>query len=806
MGLRIGRVASLDRRTRWLRMGLTPLLGVSLVAFLVVGFSRSTGQRVVRPVLSTDVAWFANDRTGEVSLVDGPSRVQIAKLSLAARDSSLEVIQAGSSAYMLNRTDGTLSRVDGATLQLGPPLRIGQTNDSPQVLTDGRTLWIIQGTPAVVERVDATHPSLVFSEQTEPGPLGSAVLTSKGVLWVTAGDVLRSFTRRGQASSARVPQLADARLSLVQDRPVLIDRLHGRVAMIDPARGALRTPSCSNLPTDQNEQFGTSDPDFPLLLAALPLTHALAVTDLHLKSCPDRDIGLEGGSSRDDLGAPVEHDGWAYVPDYTLHSVLVVRLSPSGAASQRTLQVNNIASDTHFDLAPSREIGVWYDDGKGDSGYIDPTQSTATPIVTGQGQAETENQTLPPVAGSSAAPGNDASGTPPTSTGASTTIAGPPNRGTSTVPSGAAEFTFTPAAPTVNQAVRFSDLTSGPVSAVSWVFPGGSPSTSTAASPSVQWTTPGTYTVTLSVTVRGRTLTQQHLVTVQAAAVSVPQPQFSWSPSQPVQGRPITFTDTTVGTHTAVDWTFDQGSPATSTASSPSVTWAAPGTYTVTLVASNGTASAPSQQQITVQPDVCNTQATYTMTANPTAGQPVIFTDTSKLTGHTSSWTFQGGSPTTSSAPQVAVTWSTAGTFAVTLDISSGQCPSISSGPRPLTVAGLPDLTYAKTYYALIGPPTCQISVTGDFNRVTGLFTFTARISPTCPTLTGPQNLYGVAMYVEDAQNHGPVASPGSGGARPLSPPTVLTTAGSTIISASSVPGGLAAARFICVGSGLQCA
>ncbi|WP_185965562.1 LamG-like jellyroll fold domain-containing protein [Flavobacterium zepuense] len=59
-------------------------------------------------------------------------------------------------------------------------------------------------------------------------------------------------------------------------------------------------------------------------------------------------------------------------------------------------------------------------------------------------------------------------------------------------------------------------------------------------------------------------------------------------------GQSVTFTDMSTHNPTAWQWTFEGGTPATSTEESPVVTYAAPGTYDVTLVASNaaGTAAA----------------------------------------------------------------------------------------------------------------------------------------------------------------------------------------------------------------------
>ncbi len=53
-------------------------------------------------------------------------------------------------------------------------------------------------------------------------------------------------------------------------------------------------------------------------------------------------------------------------------------------------------------------------------------------------------------------------------------------------------------------------------------------------------------------------------------------------------GNAVTFTnESELGTSGSVSWTFEGGTPATSTANAPVVTYAAPGTYSVSLVATN---------------------------------------------------------------------------------------------------------------------------------------------------------------------------------------------------------------------------
>lgn len=58
-------------------------------------------------------------------------------------------------------------------------------------------------------------------------------------------------------------------------------------------------------------------------------------------------------------------------------------------------------------------------------------------------------------------------------------------------------------------------------------------------------------------------------------------------PGSTVIGASVTFTDESFGLPTSWAWTFEDGTPATSTDQNPSVSWATAGTFEVTLIASN---------------------------------------------------------------------------------------------------------------------------------------------------------------------------------------------------------------------------
>ncbi|AOC96990.1 D-alanyl-D-alanine carboxypeptidase precursor [Flavobacterium anhuiense] len=152
-----------------------------------------------------------------------------------------------------------------------------------------------------------------------------------------------------------------------------------------------------------------------------------------------------------------------------------------------------------------------------------------------------------------------------------------------------ASFTPTAAAVCEGQTVAYTS-TSANATSYSWSFPGGTPSTSTAANPVVTYSTAGTYDASLTATnaIGSDTKTITGLVTVNPAATVVAG--FTAPLTELAIGESITLTNTSTGA-TAYAWTFPNGSPSASTAANPSVSFTAAGSKTVTLVASNACGS-----------------------------------------------------------------------------------------------------------------------------------------------------------------------------------------------------------------------
>jgi hypothetical protein len=108
----------------------------------------------------------------------------------------------------------------------------------------------------------------------------------------------------------------------------------------------------------------------------------------------------------------------------------------------------------------------------------------------------------------------------------------------------------------------------------------------------------GTYTVTA--TVNGCSSDP-----VQTNVVVNPLPSSSFSPLTASQGIAKTFTPATAGA--AYNWTFQSGSPSSSSAESPAVTWSGNGSYTVTLQVTAAGCSSNTSAQVVVSTPVVQT-------------------------------------------------------------------------------------------------------------------------------------------------------------------------------------------------------
>jgi PKD repeat protein len=225
--------------------------------------------------------------------------------------------------------------------------------------------------------------------------------------------------------------------------------------------------------------------------------------------------------------------------------------------------------------------------------------------------------------------------------------------------------------------VIFENTSSENATSWFWTFEGGEPATSTDENPTVIYLNPGTYDVTLVVTGSGGsdTLVRADYITVEGA----PSGSFTYSQVQ----NSVSFTNTTAGA-TTYTWTFGDGN--SSNEANPTHTYAADGIYTVILAATNDCGTTFVEQTVTIV-----TVPVAAFTFNGAIGcSPfiVLFDNTSSDNATSIEWTFEGGTPATSTEENPLVTWDAPGVYTVTL-VASNSAGS-STATASITVIGGP--------------------------------------------------------------------------------------------------------------------
>lgn len=227
-----------------------------------------------------------------------------------------------------------------------------------------------------------------------------------------------------------------------------------------------------------------------------------------------------------------------------------------------------------------------------------------------------------------------------------------------------AEFTATPTTGCAPLSVGFVDQSSTNTLSWSWSFPGGTPSSSIQQFPTVNYSMPGTYSVTLQVSNPAGTDVEvkTNYITVGAA----PTANYTFV----VNGATVAFTSTSTNPAGSgpLTYNWDFGDGNSSTQANPTHTYTAGGTFGVTLTVTNNCGSAIKVQSVNIPlAPVAGFSANNTTGCTPFT---VNFTNLS-VGANTYNWTFQGGTPGTSTAQNPSVVYATAGVFDVTLIVSN---------------------------------------------------------------------------------------------------------------------------------------
>lgn len=269
----------------------------------------------------------------------------------------------------------------------------------------------------------------------------------------------------------------------------------------------------------------------------------------------------------------------------------------------------------------------------------------------------------------------------------------------------------------VGDTVTFTNTTSGSVTSRQWTFNGGTPSSSTAMHPQVVYNTAGSYTVSL-ISTNGSgsdTITRTNHIIVN----SNPSVTLGGFSSVTTATAPFSLTGGTPtgGTYSGTGVSGGVFNPASAGA----------GTFTITYSFTNANGcSGSATSSITVT----NAPPTAAFSANDTTiceGDTVQFTDNSVGTVTSRSWTFTGGSPSSSTATNPQVTYASNGSYTVRLIASNGTVSDTITKTNHITVNTSPNVTLGA--FSAVTTATAPFALTGG--------------SPTGGTYSGPGVISG---------------------------------------------------------------
>lgn len=290
--------------------------------------------------------------------------------------------------------------------------------------------------------------------------------------------------------------------------------------------------------------------------------------------------------------------------------------------------------------------------------------------------------------------------------------------------------------------VNYSDLSLNDPDTWFWQFEGGSPSTSNEKNPTILYSTPGIYQVSLNVSNASGNNSKvvQQYIEVQQGPLSA----FTFNISNNVD---VQFNNTSQNSNT---YFWDFGDNGTSTSQNPQHTFPGGGSYTVKLISTNSCGSDTSEQIVLIPlaPEAA-------ISADVTSGcQPLVvhYTDLSTNNPTSWEWTFEGGTPGTSTLKSPIVTYNTPGTYDVKLVATNGSGSGQVTWTKKIKVNAFPNAAFTSSQVgqSLILNNTStdkvsQIWYFGDGNTSTdespthtystaGTFTVTLAVTNPCGT------------------------------------------------------------------------
>ena len=665
--------------------------------------------------LRDPTAWVASSLAGEILQVNGVTGEVLARLALSGAGDDVEVAQSGANAFALNRSKGEIAFVDGR-LQA-----VGARSPVPGVDRDSSLRTVDKFARLITSR--AIYPlDTISGAAGEPvslaSPLGSAVLEPSGALIGVAGSGLRVVTDTvvDVPGSVALVSVAGAR-----DRSYGVSAEPRQLREVK-SRGSLSTKRCL---TGDIAGALVSSQDAASTRAVVVATGSgvIAITETDTNTCQS----AAHEDLRGAVGTPVTYGNNAFVPLFRTGEVAVFRLDDAAlvrripvaqagnnfelfgkdgllwvndAGSDHALVINDGGIARRIDKTAGAPLatanGIGGGPRTGASGDALPVGTTPTDGGTTGGPGSGEAQT-----GEGAAPGTGTGGignnaVRGTGRGGAGTNAGiEPDSVADTL---AADFTFTSSVVNVDQVVTFTDRSTGNPTAWTWDF--GDGTFGSGAKVQKSWKTAGTYTVTLNVDNATASSRASAAIEVIKPETKIrPKADFTYSAQRVEVGVPVTFTDRSIGNPTELRWTFGDNSSQTGAVVTKS--WPNAGTFIVTLTATNGEGTDTTQIPITVFDKVVPPTALIeTSGTSATVGQSLSFFSRSSGNATELKWDF--GDRVTGSGSSIRHSWTSPGTYTVTLTASNSAGSNSNSIQVTIRERVLPPVARLSASAALV--------------------------------------------------------------------------------------------------------
>jgi len=246
-----------------------------------------------------------------------------------------------------------------------------------------------------------------------------------------------------------------------------------------------------------------------------------------------------------------------------------------------------------------------------------------------------------------------------------------------------ASFTANVTSGSAPLAVQFTDASTN--NPTSWLWDFGDGGTSASQNPVHAYTTAGTYTVNLTATNAAGSTTAAKSGYITVTASGIPVASFTANVTSGSAPLSVKFTD--ASTNNPTSWLWDFGDGDTAASQNPTHTYSSIGTYTVNLTATNSKGANTLTQAGYITVTAVGTPV-VSFTATPVNGLAPLtarFTDTSTNTPTSWLWTFGEGNTSTVQNP--VYTYSSVGTYTVTLTATNSAGSNTITRPGYITVS-----------------------------------------------------------------------------------------------------------------------